>query len=136
MPNIFLHRLPAFLCLLYFVLINKLENIVLEGFGNRDGQLAVNHLHSLDGVEVGHVGKIGTVNPLELLPRQLLLQSFQVAQRRDAFFTLQMKHHVILQTLDEENLLEGNAYVSGITLYDQELIALDGIVHVLSLIHI
>ena len=41
-----------------------------------------------------------------------------------------MKHHVILQTLDEENLLEGNADISGITLYNQELVALDGIVHV------
>ena len=68
------------------------------------------------------------MNPLEHLPRQFLLQSFQVAQRRDAFSTLQMEHHVVLQALNEENLLEGNADISEITLYNQELVALDRIV--------
>ena len=39
-----------------------------------------------------------------------------------------MEHHVVLQALNEENLLEGDADISEITLYNQELVALDRIV--------
>ena len=103
---------------------------IAEGVRDRNAQRSVYQLAPFDDVELGHVGKIGTVYSSEFLFRKSFFQMLEVAQGGYVLHSFQMEEDVILQAFYEENLIERYAYIFIIALHDQELVAFDRIVFV------
>ncbi len=106
------------------VLVNVLLHGILVAVGNGNELFAEDEPGPLDGGHHGHVDNIGAVDAQELRLGQIVLQLLHVHQAHNALAVLQVEAHIVLQALDVENLVEGNADELVVALDEEEAVLL------------
>ena len=89
--------------------VDELVDGILVGIGDRDAGLAIKEAQVSDGVQAAEVSNERTVDALELLAGQTVLQSLEVGEGRDLTALREMETHIVVHALDVENIVEVDA---------------------------